>query len=77
MVRSEGNVSLKNPVTPPGIDPGTLYIYISNILYKQNRSVRLPEGDEDALKCVGAVPTIYKYIVSCVYIYIYCIYMCV
>ena len=24
MVRSEGNVSLKNPVTPPGIDPGTV-----------------------------------------------------
>ena len=23
MVRSEGNVSLKNPVTLPGIDPGT------------------------------------------------------
>ena len=24
MVRSEGNMSLKNPVTTPGIDPGTL-----------------------------------------------------
>ena len=24
MVRSEGNKSLKNPVTPPGIDPGTV-----------------------------------------------------
>ena len=24
MVRLEGNVSLKNPVTPPGIDPGTV-----------------------------------------------------
>jgi hypothetical protein len=24
MVRSEGNVSLKNQVTPPGIDPGTV-----------------------------------------------------
>ena len=23
MVRSEGDMSLKNPVTPPGIDPGT------------------------------------------------------
>ena len=23
MVRSEGNVSLKNPATPPGIDPAT------------------------------------------------------
>ena len=24
MLRSEGNMSLKNPVTPPGIDPGTV-----------------------------------------------------
>ena len=24
MVRSEGNMSLKNPVTPPGIQPGTV-----------------------------------------------------
>ena len=24
MVRWEGNMSLKNPVTPPGIDPGTV-----------------------------------------------------
>ena len=24
MVWSEGNMSLKNPVTPPGIDPGTV-----------------------------------------------------
>ena len=23
MARSEGSMSLKNPVTPPGIDPGT------------------------------------------------------
>ena len=26
MVQSEGNVSLKNPVTPPGIDPGTVQL---------------------------------------------------
>ena len=24
MLRSEGNMSLKNPVTPPAIDPGTV-----------------------------------------------------
>ena len=24
MARSEGNMSLKNPVIPPGIDPGTV-----------------------------------------------------
>jgi hypothetical protein len=26
MVRSEGNMSLKNPVTPSGIDPGTVQL---------------------------------------------------
>ena len=26
MVRSEGNMSLKNSVTPPGIDPGTVQL---------------------------------------------------
>ena len=26
MVWSEGDVSLKNPVTPPGIDPGTIQL---------------------------------------------------
>jgi hypothetical protein len=26
MVRSEGTMSLKNPVTPPGIDPGTVHL---------------------------------------------------
>ena len=26
MVRSEENMSLKNPVTPPGIDPGTVQL---------------------------------------------------
>ena len=37
-----------------------IYIYIYNILYKQNRSIRLPEDDADALKRVGGVLTIYK-----------------
>ena len=26
MVRSKGNMSLKNPVTPPGINPGTVQL---------------------------------------------------
>ena len=26
MVWSEGNMSLKNPMTPPGIDPGTIQL---------------------------------------------------
>ena len=30
MVWSEGNMSLKNPVTPPGIDPGTVRLVAQN-----------------------------------------------
>ena len=55
MLRSEGNMSLKNPVTPPGIDPGTVrlvaqhpnhyatpdprFIYIYIYIYMINLSV--------------------------------------
>ena len=28
MVQSEGNMSLKNPVTPPGIDPGAVRLVV-------------------------------------------------
>ena len=31
MVRSEGNMSLKNPVTPPGIDPGTVQLVVQRL----------------------------------------------
>jgi len=31
MVRSEGNMSLKNPVTPPGIDPGTIWLVVQHL----------------------------------------------
>ena len=31
MVRSEGNMSLKNPVTPPGIDPGTVRLVVERL----------------------------------------------
>jgi hypothetical protein len=52
MVRSEGNMSLKNPVTPPGIDSGTVRLVAQRLnhyatpgpktfLTKQNFSVRL------------------------------------
>ena len=30
-VQSEGNVSLKNPVTPPGIDPGTVRLVAQHL----------------------------------------------
>ena len=31
MVRSEGDMSLKNPVTPPGIDPGTVRLVVQRL----------------------------------------------
>ena len=31
MVRSEGNMPLKNPVTPPGIDPGTVRLVAQHL----------------------------------------------
>jgi hypothetical protein len=33
MVRSEGNMSLKNPVTPPAIDPGTVRLVAQRLNY--------------------------------------------
>jgi len=37
MVRSEGNMSLKNPVTPPGIDPGSVRLVAQRLnLLKPN-----------------------------------------
>jgi hypothetical protein len=33
MARSEGNVSLKNPVTPPGIDPGSVRLVAQRLNY--------------------------------------------
>jgi hypothetical protein len=31
MERSEGDMSLKNPVTPPGIDPGTVQLVVQRL----------------------------------------------
>ena len=31
MVRAEGNMSQKNPVTPPGIDPGALRLVAQRV----------------------------------------------
>jgi hypothetical protein len=31
MVRSEGNIPLKNPMTPPGIDPGTVRLVAQHL----------------------------------------------
>ena len=32
-MRSEGNISLKNPVTPPGIDPGTVELVAQRLYH--------------------------------------------
>jgi hypothetical protein len=42
MVRSEGNMSLKNPVTPPAIDPGTVRLVAQRLNHEppQAKDVR-------------------------------------
>ena len=44
MVWSEGNMSLKNPVTPPGIDPGTVR------LVAQRLNHYATPGPQDSIK---------------------------
>ena len=41
MVRSEGNMSLKNPVTPPGIDPGTVRLVAQRLNHYATPGPRL------------------------------------
>jgi hypothetical protein len=36
MVRSEGSMSLKNPLTPPGIDPGTVRLVAQRLNHYAN-----------------------------------------
>jgi hypothetical protein len=36
MVRSEGNMSLKTPVTPPRIDPGTVRLVAQRLNHSAN-----------------------------------------
>ena len=40
VVRSEGNMSLKNPVTPPGIDPGTVRLVAQRLNHYATPSPR-------------------------------------
>jgi hypothetical protein len=42
-VRSEGNMSLKNPVTPPGIDSGTVLENIQVAITQRSRKYLCPE----------------------------------
>ena len=54
MVRSEGNMSLKNPETPPGIDPGTVYTYMCIYLFILYLIVMSMNGvSENNMLCVS------------------------
>ena len=61
MVWSERNMSLKNPVTPPGIDPGT----VRQVAQRLNHQASL----ESALLIVITVST-QRYETQCVFIQI-------
>jgi hypothetical protein len=41
MVRSEGDTSLKNPVTPPGLDPGTVRLVAQRLKHNTTPGSRL------------------------------------
>jgi hypothetical protein len=43
MVWSEGNVSLKTPVTPPGIDPGTVRLVAQRLNHSATPDPTVPE----------------------------------
>ena len=49
MVWSEGNVSLKNPVTPPGIDPGTVRLVAQRLNHYATPRPYLQRSTEDNL----------------------------
>jgi hypothetical protein len=40
MERSEGDMSLKNPVTPPGIDPGTIRLVAQRLVLGEKTSTK-------------------------------------
>jgi hypothetical protein len=42
MVRSEGSMSLKNPVTPSGIDPGTVRLVAQRFNHYATPGASLP-----------------------------------
>jgi hypothetical protein len=44
MVRSEGNMSLKNPMAPTGIDPGTVRLVVQRL---NHYAAQTPFVDED------------------------------
>jgi hypothetical protein len=61
MVRSEGNMSLKNPVTPTGIDPGTVRLVAQRLNHYATPSpVRkyMQELLPGSLKCKVGLKTV-------------------
>ena len=58
MVRSEGNMSLKNPVTPPGIDPGIVRLVAHSLNHystpglPKNRLGLCKCTEKGAMKCL-------------------------
>jgi hypothetical protein len=49
MERSEGDMSLKNPVTPPGIDPGTVRLVAQRL--NHYATLGYPRLPSTQLKC--------------------------
>ena len=47
MVWSEGNMSLKNPVTPPGIDPGTVRLVAQRLSHYATPGPKCRYGDDN------------------------------
>jgi hypothetical protein len=50
MERSEGDMSLKNPVTPPGIDPGTVWIVAQRLNHYAIAGPHSPINDDKSCK---------------------------
>jgi hypothetical protein len=57
MVRSEGDMSLKNPVTPPGIDPGTVRLVAQRLNHYANPA---PKDTQYLLLIHAADPDVYS-----------------
>jgi ABC-type Mn2+/Zn2+ transport system ATPase subunit len=69
MVRSEGNMSLKNPVTQPGIDPGTVRLLAQRLKHYTTPGKIVILGsknfeESDSIMCIKVqlicLPTAYK-----------------
>jgi hypothetical protein len=63
MVRSEGNMSLENPVTPPGIEPGTVRLVAQRLNYYATpgpRVIYLPTEISHRKREVTITPEFWK-----------------